>query len=196
MSPFWRCQMTIRSLVFGAGMAAVVLVAEAAPVDVTFTTSGSPGDWVYDFSVTDNLGGTNDLYFFGVQAPAIDIINQPAGWTPGDIPWDNSIRGGSSTVYNNNWCCNFGGITPGQTVSGFLVGDTSTTPLTSIPWFAYAYGGTYTGGGNFSTDVNPGFEGVAGAGSVIPEPSTWAMMLLGFAGLGFAGYRRRTARLA
>jgi hypothetical protein len=30
---------------------------------------------------------------------------------------------------------------------------------------------------------------------IVPEPSTWAMMLLGFAGLGFAGYRRalRTA---
>ena len=27
-------------------------------------------------------------------------------------------------------------------------------------------------------------------GSAIPEPSTWAMMLLGFAGLGFVGYRR------
>jgi PEP-CTERM motif len=27
-------------------------------------------------------------------------------------------------------------------------------------------------------------------GAVIPEPSTWAMMLLGFAGLGYAGYRR------
>ena len=26
--------------------------------------------------------------------------------------------------------------------------------------------------------------------SAVPEPSTWAMMLLGFAGLGFAGYRR------
>jgi PEP-CTERM motif len=24
----------------------------------------------------------------------------------------------------------------------------------------------------------------------VPEASTWAMMLLGFAGLGFAGYRR------
>jgi hypothetical protein len=24
-----------------------------------------------------------------------------------------------------------------------------------------------------------------------PEPSTWAMMLLGFAGLGLAGYRAR-----
>jgi Transposase DDE domain group 1/PEP-CTERM motif len=29
--------------------------------------------------------------------------------------------------------------------------------------------------------------------SVIPEPSTWAMMLLGFAFLGFAGYRRARA---
>jgi hypothetical protein len=25
----------------------------------------------------------------------------------------------------------------------------------------------------------------------IPEPSTWAMMLIGFAGLGYLGYRRR-----
>jgi PEP-CTERM motif len=36
------------------------------------------------------------------------------------------------------------------------------------------------------------------AGAVVPEPSTWAMMLLGFAGLGFAGYRasRRTGAAA
>jgi len=32
-------------------------------------------------------------------------------------------------------------------------------------------------------------------GGAIPEPTTWAMMLAGFAGLGFAGYRstRRSA---
>ena len=29
--------------------------------------------------------------------------------------------------------------------------------------------------------------------TVVPEPQTWAMMLLGFAGLGFAGYRRAKA---
>lgn len=29
---------------------------------------------------------------------------------------------------------------------------------------------------------------------VVPEPSTWAMMLVGFAGLGFAAYRTRKAR--
>ena len=30
----------------------------------------------------------------------------------------------------------------------------------------------------------------------VPEPSTWAMMLLGFAGLGYAGYRRTTTTRA
>jgi hypothetical protein len=29
--------------------------------------------------------------------------------------------------------------------------------------------------------------------SDVPEPSTWAMLLLGFAGLGFLGYRRHSA---
>jgi PEP-CTERM motif len=29
-----------------------------------------------------------------------------------------------------------------------------------------------------------------GVTATVPEPSTWAMMLLGFAGLGFAGYRK------
>jgi hypothetical protein len=29
------------------------------------------------------------------------------------------------------------------------------------------------------------------AGPSVPESSTWAMLLLGFAGLGYAGYRRR-----
>jgi hypothetical protein len=30
----------------------------------------------------------------------------------------------------------------------------------------------------------------------VPEPSTWAMMLLGFAGLGYAGYRRASEQRA
>ncbi len=32
--------------------------------------------------------------------------------------------------------------------------------------------------------------------SAIPEPSTWAMMLLGFAGLGFVGCRKAAGRTA
>jgi hypothetical protein len=38
----------------------------------------------------------------------------------------------------------------------------------------------------------------AGVTASTPEPSTWAMMVLGFAGLGFAGYRssRKAAAIA
>jgi PEP-CTERM motif len=33
--------------------------------------------------------------------------------------------------------------------------------------------------------TRPGFTNV----TPVPEPSTWAMMLIGFAGLGYAGHR-------
>jgi hypothetical protein len=32
--------------------------------------------------------------------------------------------------------------------------------------------------------------------TAVPEPSTWAMMLLGFGGLGYAAYRRRRTAAA
>jgi PEP-CTERM motif-containing protein len=38
------------------------------------------------------------------------------------------------------------------------------------------------------TDEGPFNAAFSLSGSVVPEPSTWALMLLGFAGLGFAGY--------
>jgi hypothetical protein len=31
--------------------------------------------------------------------------------------------------------------------------------------------------------------------AAVPEPSTWAMMILGFAGVGFMAYRRRNSAL-
>jgi PEP-CTERM motif len=37
---------------------------------------------------------------------------------------------------------------------------------------------------------------VGGTLSSVPEPATWAMMLIGFAGLGYAGYRRTLRRAA
>jgi cholinesterase len=40
------------------------------------------------------------------------------------------------------------------------------------------------------------YNEVLGLPSPVPEPSTWAMMLLGFVGLGFAGYRGAKKRAA
>ena len=64
------------------------------------------------------------------------------------------------------------------------------------------FGGTIKSGDSFYVNVaftgsdlsgaNAGFSATWSAGAV-PEPSTWAMMLAGFAGLGFVGYRRNKA---
>jgi hypothetical protein len=68
------------------------------------------------------------------------------------------------------------GFTPGLTYG--LVGDTIT-----INW-----AGTGTGDHNFSAI----FSFVSG----VPEPGTWAMMLLGFGGIGFVMRRDRRRTLA
>ena len=44
---------------------------------------------------------------------------------------------------------------------------------------------------NGSIDIAQSFASIdVSSTPAVPEPSTWAMMLLGFTGLGFAGYRR------
>ena len=47
------------------------------------------------------------------------------------------------------------------------------------------------------TPEGPGFGNYLALSPVVPEPSTWTMMLLGFAGLGFVGYRasRKSAKV-
>jgi PEP-CTERM motif len=61
-------------------------------------------------------------------------------------------------------------------------------------------GGTITGEAVVTHDLGVEIYAVNSGGSIttVPEPSTWAMMLLGFAGLGYAGYRsnRRAAATA
>ena len=47
-----------------------------------------------------------------------------------------------------------------------------------------------TFGYNLVADGSGGFGFDFAVGGAVPETSTWAMVLLGFAGLGFAGYRR------
>jgi PEP-CTERM motif len=55
--------------------------------------------------------------------------------------------------------------------------------------------GTFSTSGVFF-DAQGSFEGsvvVTEFADAVPEPSTWVLILAGFAGLGFVGYRRRRA---
>jgi hypothetical protein len=98
------------------------------------------------------------------------------------------------------------GSTLDITVHGF--GSDGTTPEMNNFSFTGKSGSNFitilASGGETMTSINfnspagspagwdqfkqPRISGLAGA--VIPEISTWAMMALGFAGLGFAGYRK------
>jgi hypothetical protein len=100
-----------------------------------------------------------------------------------------------------------GGIVFASSASGDAVG-VSNYPVLIVPE-NYASGsplsGTTTWDGQkiASLGLTPGtYDYTWGSGShadsltiniTIPEPSTWAMMLIGFAGLGFAGYLRARA---
>jgi hypothetical protein len=69
--------------------------------------------------------------------------------------------------------------------SGAPLSDTATYAGQSFATLGLAPGvylytfGSGTNADTFTVEVS----------APVPEPSTWAMMLIGFAGLGFAGYR-------
>jgi hypothetical protein len=72
-------------------------------------------------------------------------------------------------------------------LSGGPVYTVSDNRLTFVPGVYEIWGDLYGGYGDVVT--------ISDTNLPIPEPSTWAMALLGFAGLGLTGYRRASAGL-
>src|SRR5260370_31887937 len=64
----------------------------------------------------------------------------------------------------------------------------SLPPGSYTPSYSYFYTATYPGARG-STPYTGGADGPLV--TAVPEPATWAMMLLGFAGVGFVAYRRK-----
>ena len=64
-----------------------------------------------------------------------------------------------------------------------------TTNAIAINFTNFAVGPNHVNG---AVDIGQSMASIA----IIPEPATWAMMLAGFAGLGFAGYRASRKRSA
>ena len=58
---------------------------------------------------------------------------------------------------------------------------------------SFGPGVALTFGYNLVADGSGGYGFDLAVGGAVPEPSTWAMMAIGFAGLGFLGYRARRA---
>jgi cholinesterase len=69
-------------------------------------------------------------------------------------------------------------------------------PVCATPDTYFYYVNSHPSDASHHIVGNELFTEVLGLSTPVPEPSTWAMMLLGFVGLGFAGYRGAKKRPA
>ena len=151
------------------------------PVDIT--DDGSAGYWgaTYDTAATGSgpvltygtQGGLNTLNFVGggaVSGPGYTDIQY---YIYAHLPGDYTTAGTSTGDYQYN------GVGAGFSTPTFAYDPATmeTTVFTSNP--------DYSG-----TPTNLDFTLFGGA--AVPEPGAWAMMLVGFAGLGWAARRQRT----
>jgi hypothetical protein len=134
-------------------------------------------------SVTTNAYGSMNFFIYPDDG-TFDLSLAALGINPSDVTAVDLDLGapGSTGSVIENLGTSFLTAIPGGGISGEIQGILPTADITSV-----LEGDTYV---NISTFANPTGEIRGQILGVVPEPSTWAMMLLGFAGLGFAGYRQ------
>ena len=148
-----------------------------------FQAAPARADIVFDFSGTCTEGDCTtvsailtlaDTYTFGMDITAADFIS---------FDYSSTINSFDLTDFSSLF---EGGINADGSLPGSGVLDIVSP--TYYPLFfddMTSFAATLEGNPG---DVGFGtFTPVTGA---IPEPSTWAMLVVGFAGLGFAGYRK------
>jgi len=134
------------------------------------------------------------------QAPITQTIN---GLTPNahytvSFYWAAAQQTGFYGPTADQWVVSLGGQSqstttvnlPSQGFSGWMQQSFTYTATSGSEVLSFFAQGSPQGQPPFAL-----LDGVSMTGGV-PEPSTWAMLLLGFGGLGFAAYRRRRTAVA
>jgi hypothetical protein len=125
----------------------------------------------------DNLGSfTLDGTPFTYTGSHFDLLvnfTAPPGTSPGSQIFTDSITGVVASLSNGGAFIDFDNTLKSFTFDGgsftFFVNDVSITAGQTVP-----------------------VTGTIVAVAAVPEPSTWAMMILGFFGVGFMAYRRKS----
>jgi hypothetical protein len=148
----------------------------------------------------------NDYFAFNLKAVSSNVTITSAKLTVfsgkitnnlqyslfGATEWLSEIAMGSpnATLYNNMACLN-GSTQCGASYGSFLIHDNNSSPMSNL---------VFTLNSLAVKDINTAIKeraefGIAGhVAAPAPEPSTWLMMLAGFAGLGVLGARRQATR--
>ena len=157
---------------------------------ITFTTDGNVAVGT-NVNVNAAPAGDASHYLWGVGGATITFANAVTSF---DIYW-GSIDGNGNN--NNSLVLNVASdtITGDDLVSmGLTNGAGNQFDIFDNQWFRISDTNPFTSFTASSTANAFEFD-MAGPSvtqtSGVPEPSTWAMMLIGFAGLGYAAFHRR-----
>jgi choice-of-anchor C domain-containing protein len=177
-------------------------------------TNGSFEDGVFTGALFDTLGaGSTAITGWTVGGNSVDWIGSDWSAQNGNRSIDLSGNANGSlsqtfdTINGQTYNVAFyiaGNPDGGPTIKTFETGvdvvlsdqfDSSGSTRQSMGWTLYSF--DFTASGPTSTLTFASTTGTAfGAAldnvsvTAVPEPSTWAMMILGFLGLGFLGYRK------
>jgi hypothetical protein len=198
-----------------AALAFSVSSAEAAPVEVTYTVTGTSGNWYLNFTVSNNVDSEYIISNFGVSADSRTWYESaPTYWQA----W-TSIAGfnysGQRFIFEINWTTGSSNsysdkIDNGESLGGFVVHSTSVDMPASWYWYTNGRSPTsYSGPGNYlysnpsiptkltfigeaslSTGGNPNTP----ANPSIPEPDSIFLVNLGLVSLFICSRRKASFR--
>jgi hypothetical protein len=160
---------------------------------LTFSVSGGPGDSgapVIGYGYYGDVLSLNNSVNWGSGTSGY-----PTGSTL-DIVFPNLVSDLSFTF--NNYGSSIGTFYKARDSADVVI---STAVIDSVNNFATVIvSGTGIKTLEINNNTGGGFSWIFGVGSIsgvaAPEPSTWAMMGLGFVGLAFAGYRTRRTTIS
>jgi PEP-CTERM motif len=159
-----------------------VVATGSGPIDLTGLSFG--GSLTNDLAnITPSFGGIHTGPTLPVNVDTYTGITGPTSFGSGFESFPSSGSGDFVGVEQGFFL-----IVPLGYVSGNPLSDTSTYSSQTFSSVGVTPG-TYKW--TWGPGANQNFTLVIG--TVVPEPSTWAMMALGFAVLGLAGYRVRAA---
>lgn len=176
----------------GTGPFGTVTVTENVGGTLTITQTLLPA-----YRIHDGNSNHNAFEFSIIGDPAVTITGLTAGFAAFNLtagsnvstpPFADFYTGiDCTTACSNGWGGGYSGTLT------FTVGSSSALTLASLRSTAFGGNSVY-----FATDlVNAaGLTGNVGAipqTGAVPEPATWGMMLIGFAGIGISLRRRRRA---
>ncbi len=208
-----KVAMVAAAVTFGAAATANAAVVNTSGNLATGQGAGGTSDpyWTITAAVGTAPSSSPTIQTYNTSIFPFNAYAAPIGTSQWITP-DGERRSVVRSVYRTASTPTFRSLRPSSTIAGQFMSDNTVSDITLSP-----VGQHPTGGGGFTSadrvrlqqpdlgrstvhaepsrsrtssravETRPRWTCMA---SAVPEPSTWAMMILGFLGLGFLGYRK------